>query len=208
MAKSLKETKAQKRITALQQRQMLAEWTLGGRSKEQASKLGIMADIFPTEVSPIEKKNAQLELKAVSNEVVALQEKAITLWKKDKSNAEELGKVLLQIKAVLKHGEFTKWWTKAGFEQNRVSYCLRLAAPDGDKVQAAKERTKKTPRAKAFAVVNDKLAKLYKLSESAKDKEAKELYEEICEEIRERFLKQVVIKIRIPLDVKKAATTA
>jgi hypothetical protein len=161
---------------------------LSGRSKELAAKYGIMADMFPGELSALEKEHYQAEKKAVSEEVVALQDKAVALWKKDESTAKELGTLLLQIKAIVGHGAFTKWFTKAGLEQNRVSYCVRLAAPEGNKVQAANERVKKSPRARALRTVLKKLAALYDVAEAGEREKAKELLKEITEMINEKFM--------------------
>lgn len=189
MAKrSSKLSKAQIYAEDVKKRKQLAEWTSKGRSKELAAQYGIIADMFPDDVSENEKKSAQVELKDVSDEVIALQNKAVTLWKRDESNAKELGTVLLQIKTIIGHGKFTAWFTKAGLEQNRVSYCMRLAAPEGNKVQAAKERVKKTPRAKALRIVLKKLAKLYDVAEEGDAEKAKELFREIRADIEARFL--------------------
>lgn len=180
MAKrSWKSSKARLHAEDIKKRKQLAEWTAKGRSKELATQYGIMADMFPEDVSENEKKSAQVELKEVSDKVVALQDKTVTLWKKDESNAKELGIVLLQIKTIIGHGKFGKWCQKAGLEQNRVSYCMRLAAPEGNKVQAAKERVKKSPRAKALRDVLKKVSALYDLAEQGETEKAKELFKEI-----------------------------
>lgn len=152
--------------------------------------------IYAHEIEKAEKhiEVLQEKLDATQEKLKELQAKAVALWKKDETSAHELGGLLWEIKALMKHGDFHKWWTRAGLSQARVSYCMRVAAPEGDKVKAAKEKVRQTPRAKAFSLVNDKLSKLWELASENNTQKANELFQEIIAEIKERFIANLKTK--------------
>jgi hypothetical protein len=154
-----------------------------------------------------------VKLKVLQEQVEAAQEKqatdlkdlkaeAVSLWKKDNSHACKLGEVLLKIKSLLKHGEFTKWWTEAEFSQARVSYCMRLAAPEGDKVKTSKDKAKKSPRTKAVSSISKKVAALYDAIAKESDNETLEqIIDEIITEVKEFML---TVERKKPAAPKKA----
>jgi len=59
----------------------------------------------------------------------ALQKSVLQLWKKDQLSAIELGKALITLRDAMKdaHGDFAKWFSEAGLDENRVYYCIREA---------------------------------------------------------------------------------
>ena len=61
--------------------------------------------------------------------IQALQKRTLELWKADQCSARELGKSLITLRDAMKdaHGDFAKWFRKAGLSENRVYYCIRLA---------------------------------------------------------------------------------
>jgi hypothetical protein len=142
--------------------------------------------LTPAELAKQKEKIEAQQAKA-ETELKALQTRALSLWKKDESCAKELGTVLLKIKALLPHGEFTKWWTAEGLAQARVSYCMRVAAPEGDKTKAARQQAKESPRAKTLAMFNKKVAQLYDVSAKGDADKALDLFQRIVEELKERY---------------------
>jgi hypothetical protein len=190
--------KAQQRATELQGRKAICEWTLLNRDETFGEKHGIMQDFYPREVSETEKEDARKELaglvsklesrsRVLENEITALQSKAVALWTKDQSNARDLGKMLLEIRALMPHGAFKEWWTREKLDQSRVSYCMRLAQ---GKVAEAKAQAKSSPRAKALLSITKKLRSLYDLAEAGDVQGAKDLLKEIDLEIEERFFEK------------------
>jgi hypothetical protein len=156
-----------------------------GRSKRKKTNLAF--DWQNASVDELNKLEAKVETQKEAK-LQSLQNTAVALWKKEQSNTVELGKSLLAIKAMVDHGEFKKWWTKEGMNQGRVSYCMRVADPKGNKVKEAKEKTQSTPRAKALGAVNKKLAQLWSLAEAGEGQKARELFDEVVAEIRARFM--------------------
>jgi hypothetical protein len=184
MAKTLskRQEEATKRATALS----ILKWTANGRDPKEAEKLGIMADLYAP-VTPEQMKAAAAE--ALQMELEPAQQEVLRLWRDDKRTAKDLGFALLAVqKQMTKRGAFTAWWTSEGLEKNRVYYCMRIVQKkDPDKPEGDKRRS---PKAVAFAKVNDTLRDLWKLKESDEYtvSAAKELLDKIVEEIRERFM--------------------
>jgi len=195
-------TKAERIAQDLRSRRKLCEWTLLDRDKKFGEKHGIMVDLFPEKVTEADKEKVREELAKVisqlgvqspilEKEISDLQQKALVLWKTDQSNAHELGKLLLQIKALLPHGEFKKWWTKENLSQARVSYCMRLASPKGDKVAAAKKKAKKSHRTVFLHTVTTSFRELYEIARAGDKQRTEELLEQVVAEIRESLFEKM-----------------
>jgi len=109
------------------------------------------------------------------SDLATLQTKALALWKKDGSNARELGAVLNQVKHLMPHGGFAKWLEANKVDRNRASYCMRL---DNGKQENAKDKTP-TARAKWFDRLNDALSDMYAYAQKRDAEKAQKLYNEI-----------------------------
>ena len=180
-----KRTSRKDTATAAKNLREIAQWILNGKNSEEGRRLGIMVELYgdgPPTKEEIAK--AKHDLATVEEELLGLQDKALKLWKKDETTAKELGETLLKIKKLLPHGEFGRWWRKEKLDQNRVSYCMRLAE---DKVADAKAKATTSPRTKALLTITKKLRKLYDLAKANEIQRAKELLKEIDAEIEERF---------------------
>jgi hypothetical protein len=186
MAKS----KKQEALEASRRRQIqIMKWHAGGRDPKEAKRLGIMEELYADQVSKEEMKECGQQ--ALELEVEPLQQQAVKIWNDDKRTARELGRVLNKVQDVMikmGRGAFQKWWTSAGMEKNRVYYCMRLVSPKGDKVKESKDRRRRSPKAVAFSLINEKLSKLWKLAEGNETQEAKVLFDQIIAEIKERFI--------------------
>lgn len=186
------------RAKALQAQREHAEWILAGCPEDQRVNRKQPFLPHPDPPTAAEKEEARDTLKMCSEQLVDLKEKALNLWKKDETTAKELGDTLRAIKKLLPHGEFGKWCRKEKLDQNRVSYCMRLAE---GKVAEAKAKAKTSPRTKALLTITKKLRKLYDLAESGDEeklRQAKALLKEIDDEIEEKFFKK-------PVAIAKAA---
>jgi cell fate (sporulation/competence/biofilm development) regulator YmcA (YheA/YmcA/DUF963 family) len=184
--------KKQAEKEARERAHILTKWRMNGQDPKEAEKLGILP-LFTEQLSELQKQEAKIHLEAAkhSDELEELQKEALRLWKADKKSALAVGKILVKVQekmASMPHGAFKRWWVAEGLQKNRVSYCMRLASPKGNKVKESKERRARTPRAVAFSLVNDKLQKLWKLGEENNTQKANELYQEIISEIKERFI--------------------
>jgi hypothetical protein len=129
------------------------------------------------------------ELKAAyeksESKLSGLQKEALELWKKDESHAHKLGTVLHQIKVLLPHGAFGKWCEEEGLTQSRVSYCLQLAHPEGDKVAASKKRLKLSPRTRTITTFVGNLRALYDAMEKRDADLAEGLYKDLRQQLDE-----------------------
>lgn len=166
----------------------MLKWKAGGRDLKEAEKLGIMAVLYEHE--PLTQEYMKdAAARAQELELEPAQQEVLRLWREDKRTAKDLGKALCNVqKLMTKRGAFKNWWMSEELEKNRVYYCMRLVSKDGDKVKASKERRRRSPKAVAFNLVNEKLSKLWKLSEEGDTKEADALLKEIIDEIKERFI--------------------
>jgi hypothetical protein len=187
------------RAQALQARREYAEWILAGCPEDQRVNRKQPFLPHPDPPTSAEKETARETLKMCSEQLVSLKEKAIDLWKKDETNARVLGETLLAIKKLMvEHGDFGKWWRREKLDQNRVSYCMRLAE---GKVAESKAKAKTSPRTKALLTITKKLRKLYDLAEGGDIQRAKDLLKEIDAEIEQRFFRK-------PVEVAKAAAAS
>jgi len=67
---------------------------------------------------------------AAEKELSKMQAVAIKLRQQDDATALELGKLLKNIRETMKalgRGDWTQWYEEAGFKENRVNYCIRVA---------------------------------------------------------------------------------
>ena len=87
---------------------------------------------------------------AVKKDVIDFAEResaVLAAWKDDKTTAKTFGKALLYLKAAFyMHGQFTKWLRTNDIDQNRASYCMRVAE---GKDKKAREKRKATWQSKA-----------------------------------------------------------
>lgn len=95
---------------------------------------------------------------------------ARSAWSNDHASAKALGKALLHLsKAFYKHGQFTKWLRTNQIDQNRASYCMRVAQ---GKVKEAQRKQKDLPQTlakqsvdKIFKLASTKRASMEQISE-------------------------------------------
>jgi hypothetical protein len=170
----------------LKQRQEIADWTAADRPANWKWRYATPAlPFFDKVVNELDKRTAAEEQQVVSEKVVALQEEALALYKKDESNAKRLGKVLLDIRDLLKpvRGAFTKWWTFEGLDQNRVSYCMMLADPEGNKVTKAKKEREKKLRFRVLSRYKTTIRDFWDAKERRDLKTCEKLYGEIHTEM-------------------------
>jgi len=199
-----RQTKNDKR-EGLEQRRDLADWTAAGRPDKWKWKHATPPlDFFNKQVTELDKKNAAIEQKMVSEAVTNLQEEALALYKKDESNAHKLGTLLLDIKKLLPKGRFTKWCKKEGLEQSRVSYCMRVADPEGNKVKKANQRRKNDVRYKVLARYKNTIRDFWDAKEKRDLPTCVKLYEEIHAEL----LAWVQDAKRVPVAVKEKIKAA
>jgi predicted XRE-type DNA-binding protein len=98
--------------------------------------------------------------KGISGEqFAALTDAVKAAWQNDKTSAKEFGLTLLKLKdAFYQHGKFTKWLRANNIDQNRASYCLRVAQ---NKVQEAAKKQAAEPQTLSKKQV-DKLFRIIK----------------------------------------------
>jgi hypothetical protein len=93
-------------------------------------------------------------------EINRLQAHALKLWREyDEQPARDLGNALLDVRKVMEHGDFAKWWKRNKLSQARVSYCMRVAL---NKVAVAKEKREADKKTKASQFVTQKINVLFR----------------------------------------------
>jgi hypothetical protein len=142
----------------------IAEVIASGRDEAVAAKLGIVLD-WLSPATPNEKESAQEDLKKITGEIADMKQKAETLYKKTEGDVLALGKLFIDIKGVLQHGEWMDWCKDAGFVHNRVTYCMARANPTGDKITAGKNRRNAKPSMKERKKFTDYFVALQKAVE-------------------------------------------
>jgi hypothetical protein len=120
----------------------------------------------------------KIALAKKETEVSALQDKALTLWKKEKSQAQELGEVLNKLKPLMDHGTFHPWLDENKIDRNHASYCMRLA---NGKHAASRKRNggKQSQRGQLFSKVRASLRDMYAFSQKREAGKAQQMYNEI-----------------------------
>lgn len=102
---------------------------------------------------------------AAEKQLAKMQAVAIKLRAQDDATTLELGKLLIDIRGMMKaldRGDWTLWYTEAGFKENRVNYCIRVAEGKVTKEKKVDPRgpTPRTPSGKiawkAYMKVNYK----------------------------------------------------
>jgi hypothetical protein len=82
-----------------------------------------------------------------------LEEAVLAAWKHDFQSARDFGRRLLDLReAFYVRGDFTKWLRRHSIEQNRASYCMRVALNLPKKAQ---ERQKELPQNKLKKHLNE-----------------------------------------------------
>jgi hypothetical protein len=111
------------------------------------------------------------KLKAIKKDITEAQFDNLTsavktAWQNDTTSAKELGVALLALKAAFyQHSQFTKWLRANGVDQNRASYCMRVAE---GKVKVAQQKHAALPQTKAKKKIDD----LFKLTQAPFEPEA------------------------------------
>ena len=137
-------------------------------SKEQSFFEGI-SNADPAQLEKIQEK-VQAKLEKHEEKLEDLKNQALKLYEEHvehEKSSLQLGRVLVKIRTMTGHGDFTKWWKKEKLTQARVSYCLRLAQ---GKIPPPDER-KQSPRAKVLSSIGKKVAALYDAIAKETDKE-------------------------------------
>ena len=82
-----------------------------------------------------------------------LEEAVLTAWKHDFQSARDFGRKLIELReAFYVRGDFTKWLRRHSIDQNRASYCMRLAQ---GYVKKAQEKQKELPQNKLKKHLNE-----------------------------------------------------
>jgi hypothetical protein len=82
-----------------------------------------------------------------------LAEAVLTAWTHDFQSARDFGRKLIELReAFYVRGDFTKWLRRHSIEQNRASYCMRVAQGQAKKAQ---EKQKELPQNKLKKHLNE-----------------------------------------------------
>lgn len=129
------------------------------------------------------------EPKYTAQQIAAQERLTLELYAADERNAEALGAALIQMKKMLKgqgKGAFQAWWKLHKLNQNRVSYCTRLA---NGKHAAAKSARAANPQRKAVSEVRQMFGKFI---EYASNERAMKTHDELKTTMRR--LTHLVVK--------------
>ena len=101
-------------------------------------------------------------------------------WHNDQTSAKTFGWKLIHLHECMdKHGDFTKWLRRNGIDQNRASYCMRVAQGKVKKTVAREEDPLQENIAKQLAQMY-KLASKQMLTPDAMSVHAMEVVHSIC----------------------------
>jgi hypothetical protein len=130
-----------------------AEYQAKIAKREHQAKLA-KREQHKREKKQIMRKKAKKEVKTVPVELVR---KVQGLWKSDKNSAIELGKALMEVKAINPHGGLNLWISKnigkGTSIRNRCSYCMRLA--NGKATKNDKSSSNGTSDRELTALIHD-----------------------------------------------------